>query len=502
MTRSSRYQIKDVYLEQGDVTTYHGRDPLTGLPVLIYRFPGVPQSSTEHFESGNIPGVLETSFDGKAGQVVVAFSDDYKPFVAHQEIDPLEVVLAAAGTLRDASRAGVLHGDINPRRFLRAKQHLLIEGYGIPWKPIDETFLAPEHRGIASYAADVYSLAKSLLTLLNQHLPEAIQELLTSCLAKDPTQRPTSEELHDALSVLHVGEHNAPQQLQPGPLSAAGLLDLVLDDHPTAPTDIPTSKSLVDTSLSQTTKSDFNVEIDLDSKRVTPQPTLSSSTSVNIHRPSVKTDDRANSEAEALTLNTDPGVAQQKDRRPVDTSQRAEPQTRKMRKPKEDEEGFVKNLPPGATYRAGEVDESVQAAVVLPKKSKVNEGQPRRTRRVLVLASLLLVVTGLASLSLLLVPRLDTPPQTEQSVAYVIDVQVEPANLPPINVYVVESPSDSEFRSGTVLGSAPRKIVFDVPGTWLIQGEFQNRRSEIVTLNVPEEREAIIVIPEASTPSR
>ncbi len=66
----------------------------------------------------------------------------------------------------------------------------------------------------------------------------------------------------------------------------------------------------------------------------------------------------------------------------------------------------------------------------------------------------------------------------------------------------MESPNESEFRPGTVLGSAPMKVVFDVPGTWLIQGEFQNRRSDIVSLNVPEERAVTIVIPESNVPSR
>ena len=341
-----------------------------------------------------------------------------------------------------------------------------------------------------------------MLILLNQHLSEDLTELLTNCLGKDATRRPTVDELHDAISKLQAGSRNTSRPLHPAPASSAQLLDLVLDDPKSSPTEPLETKGLVDTSLSQITKDDFNVEIDLGGRRAAPKSTFSPAESVSIQRPVVKANDRINSDAEALTLNTDPGVAQQREERRVDVSHRTEPQIRRERAPKEDEEGFVKNLPPGATYRAGEIDERVQSTTILPKKPKVKEGQPRRTRRVLILASLLLVVTGLASLSLLLVPRLNSPPQVEQSVAYVIDVQVEPANLPPINVYVVESPNESEFRPGTVLGSAPMKIVFDVPGTWLIQGEFQNRRSDIVSLNVPEERAVIIVIPESNVPSR
>lgn len=111
----------------------------------------------------------------------------------------------------------------------------------------------------------------------------------------------------------------------------------------------------------------------------------------------------------------------------------------------------------------------------------------------------LILLTVLLVVMVFLLQRRD--PQTagrsdavSQAVTYVVQVLVEPANLPPVTLYVLESPAASELRPNTILGTAPRSIALDAAGTWVFQGRFQGRESEPVTLQIPEQRASTITV--------
>jgi hypothetical protein len=196
---TGRFRITALLAEQGDVRSYRGVDSLTGLPVLIYRFSGQP-ATLRGLESNNIPGVLDTGFDGRKGEVVVAYAPDYRPLtepVAPENVWPL--LLDSSTALKDAAQANVAHGDLKPERFLRADHHHLIEGYGARWRPQPSPYTAPDALIGTSQAGDVYAWAKSVAYLCGPHLPKEIRPLIASCLAEDPRARPSAQTLFEAV---------------------------------------------------------------------------------------------------------------------------------------------------------------------------------------------------------------------------------------------------------------------------------------------------------------
>lgn len=203
MTQTGRFQTKKPLREQGGVRSYEGLDALTGLPVLIYRFPGRPMPSIGELESDNIPGILHSSFDGLEGELVVAFAPSYKPLT--DPVTPsgvLALLLDSATALKDAAHAGVIHGNLKPERFLRGNGHHLIEGYGVRWAAEASPYTAPEALVGASFPGDVFSWAKSAEFLCGPHLPEELAPLVQASLSLDPQERPLARTLHEAVSTL------------------------------------------------------------------------------------------------------------------------------------------------------------------------------------------------------------------------------------------------------------------------------------------------------------
>jgi len=80
-------------------------------------------------------------------------------------------------------------------------------------------------------------------------------------------------------------------------------------------------------------------------------------------------------------------------------------------------------------------------------------------------------------------------------VQHTIDVSVLPTNLPPVSLVVDESPEGSTFRPGTVMGSVPRKVTFDVAGTWVVHAVFRDRITDSVTVVVPDDQAITLVFP-------
>ena len=193
---ASRYQVRTLHAQQGDVTTYEGIDPLTGLPVLIYQFRGRAAAGLRDLESENIPGLLEIDVNGNDTQVVVAYFKDYRPVSQPLSVPVETLLLDSARALSDAAEAGVIHGDIRPERFLASRDHVLLEGFGVPWLP-ESSYQPPE--GTVSFAGDVYALAKSLLELGEGSLSEGATAALNASLAERASERLSAAELYSAL---------------------------------------------------------------------------------------------------------------------------------------------------------------------------------------------------------------------------------------------------------------------------------------------------------------
>jgi len=153
----------------------------------------------------------------------------------------------------------------------------------------------------------------------------------------------------------------------------------------------------------------------------------------------------------------------------------------------------VKDLPPGGVYKSGETGP--------PRKpgSYVVEGRqgPGRTgRRPPTLLLAIFLAAGLVgAASWLLRDRQAPAPTAEPPAAYVVEVTVAPADAPPFSIVVVDAPSGTSLTPGTRLGRAPRRVVLDVPGRWVLQGVFGDLRSRPVIVRVPDASSAILTVP-------
>ena len=119
MSDPGRFQRKTRLAEQAGVTTWAGVDAVTGLPVVVYDIPGRPLREAERLESEHIPGTLATAFDGERGELVAAFSAEYRP-LRPGTVDEAWIAMAAAA-LHDATRAGVVHGDLRAEMVSRPR---------------------------------------------------------------------------------------------------------------------------------------------------------------------------------------------------------------------------------------------------------------------------------------------------------------------------------------------------------------------------------------------
>lgn len=476
MTPNSRYQSQELYLQQGDVSCYRGVDPLTGLAVLIYTFPGRPTAPAAALESENIPGILVSSFDDNAGQVVTAYSPHYGLVASGESVVDDRFVLEAVRAVRDAAQAGVVHGDLRAGRLLYAQGHVLIEGYGVPWTPAAPATTAPEvvAGGPSSLPADIYALAATLLLLGGDNLSNEVEALLRAALAKDPRERPAATTLYGQVRRACGGAISPPPRsfdeltLPTGAASAPGAAERA---EPPEAGDRRASLSA--------TRSDFQLDIDFELEVATPPPDddalttggrRDASQAPPSHRPvaSRNTAD-ATDEPEPITLHSDPGLS------PHGAS----------RSTRDSTPGFVKDLPPGATYRAGSLDDAQPPAPIrmdFPQETR----RPRRSWRGPLLVILALVAAGaVASIALLKQSTLAPAPRASGAVDYIVSVQVQPANLPPVDLYVVKSPSGSGTPAGTILCRAPCKIVLDRAGAWQFRAEFQNRTSKVADVKLP-----------------
>ncbi|MFJ9079051.1 protein kinase [Streptomyces sp. NPDC102278] len=179
--------------------------------------------------------------------------------VRERVLDPVELVRLAAGlaeALRDIHRAGVVHRDLKPSNVLMAPDGVRVIDFGIS-RPADsdlrtETgkligtppFMAPEQfqspRDVGT-AADVFALGAVLVYAAtgrgpfdsDSHylvayqvvhsepdltgLPARLVPLVARCLAKEPAERPTADELIAEMRALAYPTSEDTHSFVPGP---------------------------------------------------------------------------------------------------------------------------------------------------------------------------------------------------------------------------------------------------------------------------------------------
>ncbi|MEJ2357228.1 MAG: hypothetical protein P8Y13_03985 [Deinococcales bacterium] len=499
MTAPSRYQSQELYLQQGDISCYRGVDPLTGLAVLIYTFPDRPTVAVGGLESENVPGILVSTFDDNSGQVVTAYSPHYGLVAPGESVVDDHFTLEALRAVRDAARTGVVHGDLRAGRLLYAQGHVLIEGYGVPWRPVDPDVTAPEVAagGAPSLAADVYAVAATLLLLGGDNLSNEVAGALRSALAADARKRPAAATLFADVRRACGGTLTPPPRsfeeltlpTGSGAAGTAGTASAGTSRPGSAPPSRADRESAEAGSSLSATRSDFQLDLDFELDVGTPMPEREAFPASGqrepgaVQPPATRPPAPANEladEPEPITLNSDPGLA---------------PHQGGGRSPRDSDPGFVKDLPPGATYRAGKLDDTQPPAPIRMDLPPAKD-RPRRSWRGPLLVILALVAAGgLASLAFLNQGALAPASQAPSAVDYILSVQVQPTDLPPVDLYVVKSPSGSSTPAGTILCRAPCKVVLDRRGEWQFRGEFQNRVSKVADVKLPGPQSITIEFP-------
>ncbi len=437
---SFRYQKQSLYAEKNQVKVYEGVDPLTGLLVLIYEFPGEANPKLQQLESQNIPGLLDVHSEAGVSAVVVAFSKKYKALSQPLRISKMNILLDSARALRDAADAGVVHGDIRPQRFLGSQEHALLEGFGIPWNSTDNPYRAPDSQA-ASFSGDVYAWAKSVLDITQRDLPPSALALLERCLAPLAKDRPSARGLYDALNQSADAQPDSTFEPADAQINNAGGQSL-----PATPATPPIA---------------------------------------------------AKPSANSLTLAD------------LQAQEKIEAEHKKA-EAKEAKKTFIKDLPPGATYKAGET--------VLTKKSASGarfddavidfDGEPdgrARRRSIMLWITLVfaLLLAGIAFYYQLFSNNSLTssfsPPASESAAGFIVELDIQPRDIPLAQIVVISSPDGSTRPNNSVFGNYPagtNQIALNQAGLWQFQGRFEDRRSEIISLNLPEQRRIVIEIPE------
>ena len=512
---ASRYQVRTLYAQQGDVTTYEGIDPLTGLPVLIYQFRGRAAAGLRDLESENIPGLLEIDVNGNDTQVVVAYFKDYRPVTKPLSIPVETLLLDSARALSDAAEAGVVHGDVRPERFLASRDHVLLEGFGIPWLP-ESSHQPPE--GTVSFAGDVYALSKSLLELAEGSLSEGATAALNASLAERPDERLSAAELYSALQRPAASAHaftetpeTPDETAQAQSFADEELTFGVPLDTPPEPEPVTDFSIGFDDESATEESTEFEnaftsraVSREADSREAEREPSAPASPASE--SPAA---DPFGGEEPVIPLNdTDPAMllsdAQERPQEPepptlppTTVASRVPPAAAELR-----DDRFVKDLPPGATYRPGEASATQMRPGLVEEYSFEDEPERAQTlRRALLLGLLLVLVATLAFLIFFVQQRrnvVTTPPpaDTEPVGATLVVVQVTPADLPPVDLYVVNSPAGSRTPPGSILtrlNPGRNDVTLDQEGVWQFQARFQDRVSDVATLTLPAPPEERII---------
>lgn len=457
MTDAGRFERGEQYSAAHGVVTHRGVDPITGLDVLIYDFPGRPTMSEGPPVSDHLLKVLQADVrevDGRArGRLVVAYPSGATLLAPGESVVDDRFVLSALEGLRDAQARGLVHGDLTQSRILYSYGEVAIEGYGVPWHLAKGT--TGDAKALAH--ADVVGLAKGLLALAASDLSVEVASALKAAASTATSPPMTSDRLYGIVKRLAGGAVKVP---------ASGFTELTLPTVPVPrksapePSEAPAQRPRSGpTTAPERPPAAAQGQALRQQRKAEPKPTPL--------------------DPEPITLVSDPGLTPP---RPVS--------------PKDSSPGFVKALPPGAKYRHGNLEEGPRPAPIRMDGQESLGRVSRRAWRGPALLLLMLLVAGFAAYLTLLNQNSADDPVTSAFENYLVEVSVMPANLPPVQLVVDQSPAGSDSTPGTVMAAVPRSVTFDAAGRWVVHGRFQGRETPPVTLNVPQDTAITLTFPE------
>ncbi len=462
MNRTRRYAPTGTASQQGPASVVRAIDPVTGLPVRLYRFAADPVAGAAALDHPHVYKVLEIGSDDDGGFVVAHLVDGANHVAERPGGLDDDTAVAATAALAAAARAGIVHGDLGPHRVHRRGDDVWLEGYGVPWAD-------------GSLADDAAALAAGLAGLPGNALGAAVRGALEAAAAG---AEPDAEALAEAVAKASAA---------PAPTPAAVLREVedeVPGGHDEAADDaVAFTDSDGDGGLDP---DDVLVQGDDDASASTPYPAAP----LPIVPDPVRPDPRPPIPPAPDPRPPTPPVP---DPRPPSASE-AQAEASEARAVRSTG-GFSKQPPPDVSYRSGETPEKpTRTGNGSSARRRESHRQRRRTwllAALVVLALVLALVTAIA--------RRPVPPPAAAGgtvTAIVVDVRIEPASLPPASLVVVASPPGSQHTAGSRLGTVPRRVVFDAEGTWQVEGRFQERRSAVVTFELPAQRDVVLRFPD------
>ena len=456
MNRTSRYARTGPATQQGPASVVRAIDPVTGLPVRLYRFAADPVAGAAALDHPHVYQVLEAGSDDDGG-FVVAHVVDGASHVAERPggLDDAAAV-AATAALAAAARAGVVHGDLGPHRLHRRGREMWLEGYGVPWTA-------------GSLADDAAALAAGLAGVRGNALSAAVRGALEAAAASADHD---AEALARAVAKASAAASRTPAAEVP---EVDGEAERRHDESSTA-------------AVAGDAEPDVDAGIDLDDVLVQGDDASAAAPEhaapERLAPPPLRPDPIAPDPVAPDPVSPDPVAPAA-----AETSAGAA-DARALR----NTGGFSKRPPPDVSYRSGETPETpTRTGSGSTKRRHEAHRQRRRTWLLVALVVLALVLALVTAIA-----RRPVPPPAAAGgpvSAIVVDVRIEPASLPPASLVVVSSPPGSQHTAGSRLGTVPRRVVFDAEGSWQVEGRFQERRSEIVTFELPAQRDVVLRFP-------
>ena len=509
MTDRTRYHAQTIFQEKGDVTSYLGVDPVTGLPVLIYRFADAASPQLARLDSEHLPRLLAWRDDDTGGIMVVSWSSALVP-VSGQPLDNLQL-LDSARALNDAAAAGVAHGDLSPDRFFLAGDSIVIEGFGVPWTGQPT---APQD--------DVTAWARSIRQLGHKGNP-GVGRLLDDIEAGADVQpaelfsRLTDLLLRsDPVEAEPAMEPTAPQPAPDPSESAGDLLERSWDDFAGQDEQY---LAFTGTASQAPEVEDLELNFSADADDPAETATEAPETAVFIPSSTYSSERLAARDGPEDDTATTPAATEPPQPDPEDIDDPTDPEPQEVLQPDSrppaplslpagGSSSYLKSLdggtPPSRTARSvgvtgqSGVTNGGKPRTAAPEQDWEPEPSVQRGSRRIIMITVLAVLTVVLVTLLLVLRQRDVnqvPAGVSAGVTYMVDVLVDPDNVPPVNLFVLQSPSGSQFAPNTALGTAPRtRLALDVEGVWVFEGRFQGRRSEPVTIRIPEDRSSTVTI--------
>jgi hypothetical protein len=514
-----------VAVKAGAIQTFAGVDLITGMPVLIYTLPERPAPIPEVY-SEFIPAILETGFEHELGYVVAASAPGYAPLKPTLSQPRLEwLATASASALADAHLGGLHHGNLEPAHFLVSGDHLMLEGWGLPWGDAQEEYRAPE--GETSAASDVFAWARSL-QLLGRGNPRLMLtgemgRWIAHGLNPKPQDRPTAQEMVMALEKLLQREGKAQSQApQSQGLQSQGLVKTLdartlegrsLESRVAAasetrnnePTDTERKLKALEAEISKELPplAESAAPITLEPSTVL-EPPMPAAPPLEEAEEELPTRDET-TEPRAATLEpplfqAEPAVLNEPEHLAADEP---DVQVRPVREseidPEAPELGLIVRREQNPIRIGFEQDDDSWRQVVRPDDANIGRGAERTNLWVVGVLGVLALACVIGLFLLLTRPRGDTPvgvttlnvPGDPVS-GSVVNFKLKPDSAAQGRLTVVSAPSAAKLEVGSVLASVPGPVLFKTPGAYRLRVSVDGYQPAEFDVNVPGQTEIVL----------